>query len=77
MAGNVWEWIQDWYDSDYYEESPKKNPTGPDDGKKRVIRSGSWLYDPGTTSRSANRLSHNPVYTLRSIGFRCAMDIAE
>ena len=42
MAGNVWEWVDDWYDARYYEKSPKKNPQGPDTGTKKVIRGAGW-----------------------------------
>lgn len=42
MSGGVWEWTSDWYDAEYYRESPARDPRGPADGAARVLRGGSW-----------------------------------
>jgi formylglycine-generating enzyme required for sulfatase activity len=73
MAGNVWEWVQDYYDDTYYKNSPSKNPTGPSNGKDRVIRGGSWQNQPETL-RSTNRNKHVSDQQRVYIGIRCAKD---
>ena len=73
LAGNVWEWVVDWYDSDYYGRSPSENPTGPASGQSRVVRGGSWLHMPNGV-RGANRVPSDPDLTHDNIGFRCASD---
>ena len=69
MHGNVWEWVHDWYDSDYYADSPRVDPPGPATGSNRVIRGGSFL-DTILQLRSAFRHSSSGRGRGRNVGFR-------
>lgn len=71
MQGNVLEWVQDRYDADYYAQSPKQNPTGPNRGRFRVIRGGGWHSNP-TCNQVFWRNALPANWVDFNVGFRCA-----
>jgi len=72
MAGNVFEWVADWYSETYYQNSPLRNPLGPDTGQYHVLRGGSWL-NVMSNIRSAYRTEGESTYRFEALGFRCAL----
>jgi formylglycine-generating enzyme required for sulfatase activity len=78
MSGNVWEWVNDWYDANYYSVSPYSNPQGPETGTYRVLRGGGWISSGGNLLRTAFRAySYWPSYNKQWIGVRCAASPGE
>ena len=73
MAGNVWEWVNDWYSATYYQNASTNNPTGPGTGPGRIFRGGGWL-NSAVGARTTIRSGDNPEFTHSYLGFRCSMD---
>jgi len=77
MVGNVWEWVADWYDPDYYIKSPHQDPQGPDSGNEKILRGGSWFEAalPELDNYTIIRHHTDPASTQFYIGFRCARSL--
>ncbi len=73
MAGNVAEWVNDWFGSTYYSTSPAENPQGPASGTQKVLRGGSWFEEDGQSLRVAARVYAAPNYQYEDLGFRCVV----
>ena len=71
MAGNAFEWVADWYAKDYYADAPETDPPGPDSGRKRVLRGGSFVHE-AFALRCATRGRYAPEERRANHSFRCA-----
>lgn len=74
MAGNVMEWVSDWYDPRYYRVSTDINPLGPLEGEFKALRGGSWLSDEDGLQVTV-RSSYDPTVARANLGFRCAASL--
>ncbi|HUJ80203.1 MAG TPA: formylglycine-generating enzyme family protein [Nitrospiria bacterium] len=76
MTGNAMEWVNDWYDEQYYKFMPPSNPPGPSIGDEKVVRGGSW-HDSLRYAHTYSRFKMFPEYRDATIGFRCARSKSE
>ena len=74
LAGNVFEWVADWYEKSYFEHASTENPVGPEFGTKRVLRGGSFVHD-AKALRCSSRGRYKPDERRANHGFRCAWSL--
>jgi formylglycine-generating enzyme required for sulfatase activity len=74
MAGNAFEWTNDWYGEDYFSVSPYDNPTGPSGGAGRILLGGGWGYE-AVHCRNSTRLEYPPESRCHYRTFRVVLDL--
>jgi formylglycine-generating enzyme required for sulfatase activity len=74
MAGNCWEWVNDWYGNEYYRTAPDQNPTGPGKGSHKVLRGGCSLFDERLSRTAARMIMPPHVRDWTPTGFRCVVN---
>ncbi len=77
MGGNVYEWCNDWSHPQTYQYAPAQNPQGPVDGRRKVIRGGSWVARGEFAARCANRAAYEPMEMVHNVGIRIAKSASE
>lgn len=75
MAGNLWEWTNDWHDANYYKSSPSDNPQGPPSGLYKTARGGDFFTRRGYEARTTSRFPYEPSDFSIAVGFRCAANL--
>ncbi|MGY2293781.1 formylglycine-generating enzyme family protein, partial [Pseudomonas sp. SDO528_S397] len=75
LSGNATDWVNDWYDKDYYRHSPVDNPQGPNTGIKRIRRGANVLEEPSRNASTVRRWNDEPIQQIHNPGasFRCAI----
>ncbi len=74
MAGNIEEWVMDWFNSESYAEADRRNPTGPEEGTSRIVRGGSYL-STAVSLRASSRWAYPPDSQLSRLGIRCGRSL--
>jgi formylglycine-generating enzyme required for sulfatase activity len=76
VLGNVWEWVNDFWDAKYYQSSPSQDPKGPANGQERVLRGGSFFNGLGEVSVTIRSHGLGPTPSDYGVGFRCAREVS-